>query len=315
MKLERMLAIVILLLNRKIIQAKELAERFEVSVRTIYRDIEAINQAGIPIVTFQGTNGGIGLAEGYRLDRNVLTDDELAAIVTSLRSMATPFNSGSNELLVEKINSIVPPARTEEFQLKTSQILIDLSPWDRAGHLERKLRLLKEAIEQTILVTFSYSNANGEITARSVEPYTLVLKGRQWYLQAFCIMRGEFRLFKLIRMKELQLLDETFVRRTLPPQEQAPERGWYSPDHAVPIVLRFHPNKRHLAGEWFDMEEQHLQEDGSVIVNVLYPEDQWLYGFILSFGPDVEVLEPPHLRHIILDRAKRIASLYQPPLD
>src|SRR5690606_33768195 len=126
-------------------------------------------------------NGGIGLAEGYRLDRNMLTNNELAAIVTALRSMSTSYNSHSNELLVEKINSIVPPASAEEFQLKANQVLVDLSPWGKPGYLEQKLRLLTQAIEQYTRVTFTYSSANGELTVRSVEPYTLVLKGRQWY--------------------------------------------------------------------------------------------------------------------------------------
>lgn len=312
MKLERLLGIIILLLNRTIIQAKELAERFEVSVRTIYRDIDTISQAGIPIVTYQGTNGGIGLAEGYRLDRNMLTNNELAAIVTALRSMSTSYNSHSNELLVEKINSIVPPASAEEFQLKANQVLVDLSPWGKPGYLEQKLRLLTQAIEQFTRVTFTYSSANGELTVRSVEPYTLVLKGRQWYLQAFCLKRKQFRLFKLLRMKEPRLLEESFTRQPIPIQEQTPGKSWYSPENMISITLRFQQNRRQLAEERFSIEELLIQEDGSIIVQTSFPEDQWLYGFILSFGPDVEVLEPKHLRQIIQYQAERIANLYNP---
>ncbi|WP_308221946.1 HTH domain-containing protein [Lysinibacillus sp. BPa_S21] len=182
MKLERLLSIIIILLNRRKVQAKDLAEQFEVSIRTIYRDIDSLNAAGIPIVTYQGTNGGIGLSEGYRLDRNLLTNDELATIVTALRSISTSYGKEQNQRLVEKINSVVLPAHEEEFQHKTNRVLIDYSPWEGIERLRPKLQLLDEAIDSCVLVYFTYSNAEGEVSKRIVEPHMLRLKGRQWYL-------------------------------------------------------------------------------------------------------------------------------------
>ncbi|CAN7719459.1 HTH domain-containing protein [Paenibacillus sp. LjRoot153] len=166
MKLDRLLSIIILLLNRRRMQAKELAERFEVSLRTIYRDIEAINGAGIPIVTYQGTNGGIGVAEGYRLDRNVMTNDELAAIVTALRSTSTSYGNEQHLQLMEKINSVIPPAFSEEFRHMASRVMIDYSPWDGNERLRPKLQLLKEAIDNCRIVGFIYSNAEGMVSHR-----------------------------------------------------------------------------------------------------------------------------------------------------
>lgn len=311
MKLDRLLAIVIMLLNRNIIQAKELAERFEVSIRTIYRDIEAINQAGIPIVTYQGMNGGIGLAEGYRLDRNVLTNDELAAIITALRGMSNSYISDSNERLVEKINSIVPSAQAAEFKLKSDHLLIDLSPWGGSVRLEYKLQLIKQAIEQFNRITFTYSDANGELTTRIVEPYTLVLKGRHWYVEAICLKRGEFRLFKLLRMKEPTLLDESFTRGTAPSRENSFGQKWISPQQSIQITLRFPSHRQFVAEEWFGVEELLFQEDGTIIVKPNFPENQWLYSFILSFGADVEVVEPLHLRQMIHNYAKQITIIYE----
>ncbi|WP_188888827.1 helix-turn-helix transcriptional regulator [Paenibacillus radicis (ex Gao et al. 2016)] len=312
MKLERLLSIIILLLNRRMVQAKELAERFEVSVRTIYRDIEAINRAGIPIVTYQGTNGGIGLAEGYRLDRNVLTNDELAAIVTALQSISTSYGNEQNLQLMEKINSVVPSSSSEDFRDKTNRVLVDHSPWDGNERLRPKLLLLKEAVDRCLVVNFTYSNANGEVSYRAVEPHRLILKGRQWYLQAYCLEKKEFRLFKLKRMKELAIeREQPFSRRELPAQESLAGKTVNDPSMAIEFVLRFQADSHHLAEEYFGIEEIVPMADGSWQVRKAYPEDEWLYSFILGFGHHVEVLEPLHLRETIASRAQQIANIYR----
>ncbi|KAB8125813.1 YafY family transcriptional regulator [Gracilibacillus oryzae] len=311
MKLERLLSIIILLLNRRMIQAKELADQFEVSIRTIYRDIDTINAAGIPIVTYQGTNGGIGLSEGYRLDRNILTNDELASIVTALRSISTSYGKEEHQRLVEKINSVVLPAHTADFQQKTSRVLIDYSPWDGAERLRPKLQLIDEAIDSCVLVSFIYSNAEGEISERIAEPHMLILKGRQWYLKAYCLEKKDFRLFKLNRMKELDLeQDKTFIRRDPPNHEPFEGKSKVHSSMVPEVVLRFKEEARHLAEEWFGMEELLPDKDNCWLVKKTYPEDEWLYRFILSLGHHVEVLEPQHLREIIANRAEQIANVY-----
>ncbi|MDR0269782.1 YafY family protein [Paenibacillus sp.] len=313
MKLERLLSIIILLLNRRMVQAKELAERFEVSIRTIYRDVDAINAAGIPIVTYQGTNGGIGLSEGYRLDRNMLTNDELAAIVTALRSISTSYGKEQHQRLVEKINSVVLPAYEEEFQQKTNRVLIDYSPWDGMEHLRSKLQLLDEAIDSCALVNFTYSNAEGEVSQRIVEPHMLILKGRQWYLKAYCLEKEAFRLFKLKRMKDLAIdRERNFIRRDLAAQEHEEDKSKFEPSHIPEVVFRFQDEARYLAEEWFGIEELLPVDDGSWLVKKAYPENEWLYSFILGLGHHVEVLEPQHLRKIIASRAEKIAKIYKP---
>ncbi|MED0932132.1 YafY family protein [Bacillus mobilis] len=312
MKLERLLSIIILLLNRRMVQAKELADRFEVSIRTIYRDIDAINAAGIPIVTYQGINGGIGLSEGYRLDRNILTNDELAAIVTALRSISTSYDREQHQRLVEKIHSIILPSYEEEFQNKTNRVLIDYSPWDGIEYLRPKLKLLDEALDSCVLVNFTYSNAEGEVSKRIVEPHVLILKGREWYLQAYCIEKEAFRLFKLKRMKELVINRErTFIRRDSTTQEHVKSESQSKPSNVPEVVLRFKGEARHLAEEWFGIEALLPVEDGGWLIKKAYPENEWLYSFILSLGHHVEVLEPKHLRGIIANRAEKIAGIYR----
>lgn len=312
MKLERLLSIIILLLNRRMVQAKELAERFEVSVRTIYRDIEAINGAGIPIVTYQGTNGGIGLAEGYRLDRNMLTNDELAAIVTALRSVSTSYGNEQHQRLMEKLHSVVPPADSEAFEHKSSRVLIDYSPWDGNERLRPKLLRIEKAIDHCLMAEFNYSNADGVMSHRIAEPHRLILKKNQWYLQAYCLEKEQFRLFKLKRIKDLEIIPEkTFHRRELPAQESTSSQGSAEPSQVTEFILRFQAETRHLAEEWFGIEELQQEEDGSWLVKKAYPEDEWLYRFILGLGPHVEVLEPRHLREVIADRAKQVANIYR----
>lgn len=311
MKLDRLLAIVILLSNRRMVQAKELAERFEVSVRTIYRDIETIGQAGIPVVTYQGTGGGIGLVEGFRLDRSTLTEDELASIVTALRSLSTSYPQPSSRELMEKLTSILPEEHAEELRQKSSRVLFDYSHWGANEPLEKQLADLKDAIEQSRLVSFQYRNGHGESSDRTVEPHTLIWKGRDWYLQAFCLGRGEFRLFKLQRIKALAKLAGVFDRRALP--EHRIGRDWVNDDNRVTLTLRLHDSLAGRAQEWFHAEEMEPHADGGWIIRKCYPEDEWLYGFILSFGPFAEVLEPERLRRIIGERARRMADLYGEP--
>lgn len=324
MKLDRLLAIVIILVNRRIIQAKELAEQFEVSIRTIYRDIDIINQAGIPVVSYQGAGGGIGLSEGYRLDRNVLTNNELISIVTALQSVSTAHFNEGNKRLLEKMNSIVPAAESEEFHFRTNQFIVDLSPWGCQSLLEDKLSLLRGAIENVHRVEFTYCNAAGEILERCVEPYTLILKKQTWYLYAYCLVREQFRLFKLFRMKDISCHEHLFVRQNISLEKIPWNHNWATAEKSTKLKLRFHKRIKHLAEEWFgvealvpikglevttdDIEAEYFE------VSTHFPEDRWLYGFILSFGEDVEVIEPESIREHILHVSKGIVNIYNPCL-
>lgn len=310
MKIDRLLSIVILLLNRRLVQAKELADMFEVSIRTIYRDIEVINQAGIPVITYQGANGGIGLMEGYRLDRNMLTNKELAAIVTALHSVSSSFHDKDNQLLVEKINSIISPADSDHFSRKTQQFIVDFSPWGENSRHNHKLQLIKEAIEHHQQLRFTYCKPNGDIDMRTIEPYTLVLKQHRWYLYGYCILREQFRLFKLVRIRDLVVEQEKFEPIEIAMPQLPWNNEWGTPEKNERIVLRFSHQAKHLAEEWFGIEELSADDKGGYVVVTYFAEDQWLYGFILSFGDQVEVLEPPHLRKKIGTLASHIAAQY-----
>lgn len=309
MKIDRLLSIVILLLNRPLIQAKELADMFEVSVRTIYRDIDSINTAGIPVVTYQGAGGGIGLMQGYRLDRNVLSERELADIFNALQSVSSYAGEG-HQLLMEKISSVIPPSQTAAFRSKTTQMIVDFSPWGMQGPLEERLSLLKEALEESAVVTFEYISAEGRGSTRTVEPYTLVLKGQSWYLYGFCTERRDFRLFKLLRMKALVKVKQHFTRQDIPLKDLPWSDGWKQPQNILPLRLHFAPEGKHLAEEYFDSEELQPDDSGGYTLTAHYPENDWLYGFLLSFGTVMEVLAPEHIRRRLGELAGGVAAKY-----
>lgn len=313
MKLERLLAIVVLLINRGRVQAKDLADMFEVSIRTIYRDIDTLGQAGIPVVTYQGASGGIGLAEGYRLDRNVLTDKDLASIVTALRSVSTSHANAARELLVEKLSSIVPESKNDDFQANTNRFIVDYSTWTHPEALKIKLELIEQGMDQLRPVTFTYCSAEGIQTHRTADPHTIVLKKHSWYLYAFCHERNQFRMFKLVRMQDVTLANEHFERKVINPQDRPWQQEWSRPDNQARLTLKFHARVRHIAEEWFGIENVMPDGTGYYISQVAFPEDGWLYGFILGFGADVEVLEPQHIRDEICRIAKQIAQNYIPP--
>ncbi|HOP73706.1 MAG TPA: YafY family protein [Bacillota bacterium] len=310
MKLDRMISILMILANKRRVQARELAERFEVSIRTIYRDIAALNQAGIPVVSYQGAGGGIGIAEGFRIDKNFLTEAEIAAVMIALKSVASSYRDIKAELAMEKLKGLLPQAEMEKVAKQSDYIYIDFSSWEMDTMLREKLSLLKEAVGLSRKVSFDYINAKLEKRRRLVEPHTLVFKGYYWYLYAFCSEKRAFRLFKLHRMNEIKLESEGFQRRPFIVENLPWKQEWNTPQNTVELLLRFDQSMEPLVVEWFGIDNVTLVKD-DCLVKVTYPEGDWIIGHILSFGSKVEVLEPEWIREEIRKRAGDILKIYQ----
>lgn len=310
MKIDRLISILVVLLRKERVQAKELAEMFGVSVRTILRDVDTINLAGIPIVTYQGFNGGIGIAEGYRLDKSILTSDDMAAILAALKGMDGTIQDARYEVLTEKLKNTLSSAQMETLDLKTNQLMIDLSPWGGNGRPKEIITQLRQAIEQFREIEFVYTDAEGRSTSRRGEPYTLVLKGQNWYVYVWCLMRRGFRLFKVTRMKDLVVLDRFFEPRPEARSRQPLEQMWQTDETIVELELIFDAGMEQMAEEWFS-GEWFKREDGRFQVNIAWPENKWLYGFLLSFGPGLEVAGPPHIRALIAQAAGEILNKYK----
>lgn len=303
-----MLGIVVLLLNRDRISARALAEKFDVSVRTIYRDIESINLAGIPIVSYQGSSGGIGIMDNYRLNRQVLTLDEMKSIITALKGINTTLGDVEIDTVAEKILALVPRDKVENFSRHIEELAIDFIPWGYRERTKEYLKVIQQAISERTVIEFRYMNAKQESTPRKVEPMTLVFKGYAWYLFAYCRLRHDYRIFRLSRMNDLYLNDEIFERREQSYRafidQAAPEKN------SICLRMKFHPSIRMKVEECFNEEYIEYLEGGHLLVTISVPEDEWIYSMILSFGEYAELLEPEHIKSAISEKIKKMTRIY-----
>lgn len=291
MKIDRILSIVMILISKRQVQAKDLAELNEVSVRTIYRDIDTINQAGIPVVTKQGAGGGISLVDDYRLEKKLFTDDDIELILTALESITSAYTFKESEHVLKKMKSLIPSQNE-----KQQHVFIDLSSWGKDSYLEKKLQLIHTAASAHQYIQFTYRNAKGETLPRKVEPYTLVLKGRHWYLYAYCCVKKAFRLFKLKRMSDLITHSVSFLSKRIKNEEKPWNDSWHEEPSVSTLMLRLTEDSVGKVKEWIDENEFTVCADGTYLATITLPQDDWLYSFLFYLGPDIEIVSPPSVR-------------------
>lgn len=311
MKTDRLLSIIIYLLNRDLVTARELAEKFEVSVRTIQRDMEAIELAGIPIVTIQGPSGGYSIMDSFKLDRQYVSADDLFFIITALHSIDSSLPGGTIRSTIEKMKNLLPREGASILERRSEKLSIDFSAFGGSEKQRQLFQVLEQAVEQQRLVSFSYSNNRLERTERTVEPMTLSFKWRSWYLFGFCLLRNDYRIFRLGRIRDVRTLDRRFSRREKNLQEFSQETGRWNTADWIELILKFDPFIRPVVEEYYPADELHEQPDGSLIAKSRMPEDGWVYGLILSYGKYVEVLSPGRIRTLIKDAAQEIVRLYE----
>ena len=298
MQESRLFKIVYYLLDRGQATAPELAEKFEVSVRTIYRDIDALSGAGVPVYTEAGRNGGIHLMKDFILDRAVLSEEEKQEILTALQSINTAQDGSSSQTL-QKLSAI--------FQTESENWLeVDFSRWGDQGSDNEKFQLLKTAVIHCREVRIRYAGSNEVTGERIVQPCKLVYKSKAWYLKAFCTKKQDWRIFKLNRIPEFELLEKSFVRRECPEPVDMAE-GEYRE-----IVLRFPKEMAYRVYDEFDQGQIQRQTNGELIVSAKMPEDAWLIGSLLSFGAQVEIVSPADLKEVLAEQAKIIYEKNKP---
>ena len=309
MKVDRLVSIILILLEKERIGAQQLAEQFEVSPRTIYRDIDAINLAGIPVRSTPGVNGGFEIMPQFKIDRKVFSTADLSAILMGLSSLSGMMRGDELANALAKVRSFIPAGQAKDIELRSSQVLIDLSPWTGCKTVQPNLERIQTALLENRLLSFEYLNHDGTRTARTAERYRLVLKNSQWYWQGYCYARNDFRLFKLSRMSNLQLLAETFVPREHPkPQLDFSDAA---AARQTTITLRIHKSILERVLDFVSAEG--ITPDGADHYIVRYPliENDYYYGILLSFGDKCECLEPPRIRAEMQRRARAIAALYE----
>lgn len=305
MKVSRMIEIITILLNKKTVTAVELAERFEVSVRTIYRDVAELSASGVPIYTTQGINGGISIMENYSINRAMLSDNDKNSILFALNSLQSTKYPEIDSVL-EKLGGI--------FKNNISDwISVDFSPWGSNPNAYNKFVDIKAAILQCRVIEIDYINAQNKKSTRKIEPLRLDFKYQAWYLWGWCRNREDFRSFRISRIKRVTVTDESFERdkclhHTPNPQNSRDAGGWNSMIHCV---LQFTEGALYRLYDDYDDDQIHDNGDGTYTLNLDFPEDNWVYGYILSFGTYVKVLSPEHLCNIIKDKSEKIARFYR----
>lgn len=309
MKIDRLLSIIVILLNRDKITAKELSERFEVNIRTIYRDIESINMAGVPIISYPGNNGGFGIMENYKVSHQLLSLSDISSILAALRGINTSLENSDIKNAIEKIDYLVPETARESFLKDYEQISIDIIPW---GHQKKRRDFLYEiqkAISKKNILQINYFDAQGNETVRTLEPMTLVLKGYFWYLFGFCLSRNDFRVFKISRIKSIENTQKYFERKS------ASYRDHFDLDYdqlkTLEIVLKFKKSYKSKAYEHFEDEICETLENGDFIVKFNFPESDWIFSFILSFGENAEVISPDYLREKMKNIIREMNDKYK----
>ncbi|MGN0982924.1 MAG: helix-turn-helix transcriptional regulator [Candidatus Limivicinus sp.] len=300
MKIDRLIGILSLLLQRRSVTAPELAEHFEVSRRTINRDVETLCQAGIPIVTRQGAGGGIAIMEGYRVDRTVLSAADMQAILAGLRSLDSVSDTRRYAQLMEKLS-----AGASDVISAGPSFLIDLSSWYKDA-LAPKIRLIQNAIEAGVVIGFDYLSPNGE-SRREIEPYYLVFRWSSWYVWGWCRTKEDYRLFKLNRMDELHLTGAGFEKRPAPLPE-------LSTQHIFPGGIRvkalFTQDCAWRLAEEFGRDCYVSQPDGRLLFQADYTDKDNLISWLLTFGEKAELLEPIEIRRELAEKIKRMGENY-----
>lgn len=294
MQTHRLFEIIYLLLDKKQMTASELAHHFEVSVRTIYRDIDRLSLAGVPIYTNVGKNGGIALMEGYTLDKSLLTDKEQGEIMMALQSLKAAEYPDTDGVLA-KLGSFLNTNRQ-------NWIEVDFTDWGSSTQDLARFDSLKKAILERHTIYFIYHNSAGEESERNVDPVQLLFKGRNWYLQAFCHKRCAMRIFKMFRIQNLKITDITF--------EPYPITPFTEKNTADMTCLHFiiDKSRAYRVYDEFPMENITLLNNQNFEIKTTLPADNWLVGYLLSFGGSLKVLAPKWLITVIKEEAKKIVN-------
>ncbi len=301
MKIDRLIGILSVLLQSKQTTAPELAELFEVSRRTINRDIETLSKAGVPIMTLQGSGGGISIMDGYRVDRTILTSKDMRTILAGLRSLDSVSGSSYYSQLMEKLE-----LGSSQFVAGKDSVLIDLSSWYRSA-LAPKIEVIQQAIEDRHLLSFRYFAPGGE-SKRLIEPYYLVFRWSNWYLWGWCTERNDFRLFKLNRMTKLAKTGDVFICREVTPPDLADEKIFPG---EVKVKALFDPEVKWRLVDEFGPDCFTETKDGKILFTSDFSDEDSILTWFMTFGDKAEVIEPEDLRKKLIDRIGRMMKTYQ----
>lgn len=301
MKIDRLIGIIFILLQKEKVTACFLAEKFEVSVRTILRDIDDICKAGIPIATAQGRNGGISIMDGFCINHTLLTSSEIQAILTGIKGLDSICGTDKYKQIMNKIIN-----GNSNLITSNNHILIDLSSWYKTM-LIPKIEIIQSAINDNIILEFKYFSPKEE-SYRKVEPYLLLFKWSSWYLYGHCLLRNDYRLFKINRMLDLSITENNFIKRNVPDFNLDNDSYYDYNIHAVVIISK--EMKWRVIDE-FGLDSFTVNDDGNLLFEFDFMDKESLLNWILTFGIHAELIEPANLRDELYNISKTINLKYQ----
>lgn len=303
MKLDRLLGILLVLLTKKRVNASYLANYFEVSRRTIYRDIESLELAGVPIATCHGRDGGIEILSSYKIDSHFLDENEKEILLDSLNLRSSLFEDKRIDLLIKKIENI-SNGNIQKQLLKSINILNLVTGRNEIRiDINNKLKLIKKAIDDDKIIKFNYTNYNGETKLRYVEPLYIRFNNGFWYLYGFCRVKNDFRVFKLTRIKDLKTTNDTFI----PNRENLDNSIYtaYNKSHDI-VILKFDRSELGKLYDYFTEDEIIEINSDSIVVEFKYYNDYNIISFILGFGSSVAIMQPIYLKQKLLYEVEKI---------
>ncbi len=300
MKLNRLIGIISILLQKDKTTIAELAEKFEVSYRTVIRDIEAINMAGIPIASERGKGGGVYIMSSYKIDRTVLSSEEMQFILTGLQSLDSVSGTNRYKQLMDKLS-----ADSAGIIKSGDTVIIDLSGWDKTG-LSKKIETIKAAMENNETISFRYCAPNGS-TEREIEPYHLIFQWSGWYVWGYCLLRKDYRMFRLSRLTDLKNTDTKREKRQVP--EYVSDKLYHSPDE-IKATVKFHNSVKWRLADDYENIDMNINEHGDITLNLTWSDTESFYRYIASFEDKAEIIAPEEYRKEFKSIIKKIYDKY-----
>lgn len=308
MKYEIMMGILFDLLSKRTVKATYLAEKYEVSVRSIYRYITCLELAGVPLYTVRGYGGGISIVDTYRFSTSFFTKSEFEAIINTLSAIESSVPNKNLSSAINKMKSTIKYDYSTGFDLKNGNLIIDAGPWGNTNTYKTKLAVTQKAIESDKKIKIKYHDRNGEITERTVHPYLIMFKQGLWYIYAFCELRNDFRFFKTGRIEYINILSDKFIKQDIDIDE-IPTNFWDNTNVSKDVEMIIEKNVVSDVEEWLGIENVSLI-NGNYYANVSLPIDDGLISKIMSYGSGIKVNSPKELKQKIKEKANQVVSLY-----
>ncbi len=307
MKIQNLVETIFLLLSKEKVSAKYLSERFNVSIRSVYRYIDDLSLT-IPIFNVRGRNGGFSISDDFKISSTYLTKEEKSTLLNIIAGVKNEVSSPIIERLFDKISSI-SKVRSTNLNVNFGNLIIDGSAWGNSESYKEKLTIIEECIENKSSLLIGYQDRDGQVSEREIEPHTLILKQGLWYCYAYCHLRNTFRLFKVGRIEKMKILPKNFERR-----ETSNLKGllneWYSTLNSQNVELLVDKTIKSDVEEWLGVDKVITMPNGEIKINTPIPLDDVLVSKILSFGNKIKVLSPQTLKNSVLEMANQVIKNY-----